>query len=288
MTTRRALGRGLSALLPERTPQAGETLLELDIERIIPNLDQPRTAFPEEKLEELAQSIREHGILQPIVVRRHGEMFQIVAGERRWRAAQRAGLHRIPVVIREVPDEQLLELALVENLQREDLTPIEEAQAYRRLMDELGLTQEQIAVRLGKDRTTVANAIRLLRLPSDIQKLVEDQLLSPGHARALLALDREELQRRVAQSVIERGLSVRETERLVRRTLRGEPVLVGNTSSADPNVKFAESKLSKLLGTKVRIVGRGGGGYIEIAYYNAEDLDRLYNQLLQLAGSQHQ
>lgn len=129
MTTRRALGRGLSALLPERTPQAGETLLELDIERIIPNLDQPRTAFPEEKLEELAQSIREHGILQPIVVRRHGEMFQIVAGERRWRAAQRAGLHRIPVVIREVPDEQLLELALVENLQREDLTPIEEAQA---------------------------------------------------------------------------------------------------------------------------------------------------------------
>jgi ParB-like partition proteins len=278
----------LSALLPERTPQAGETLLELDIERIIPNLDQPRTAFPEEKLEELAQSIREHGILQPIVVRRHGEMFQIVAGERRWRAAQRAGLHRIPVVIREVPDEQLLELALVENLQREDLTPIEEAQAYRRLMDELGLTQEQIAVRLGKDRTTVANAIRLLRLPSDIQKLVEDQLLSPGHARALLALDREELQRRVAQSVIERGLSVRETERLVRRTLRGEPVLVGNTSSADPNVKFAESKLSKLLGTKVRIVGRGGGGYIEIAYYNAEDLDRLYNQLLQLAGSQHQ
>jgi ParB family chromosome partitioning protein len=288
MTTRRALGRGLSALLPERTPQAGETLLELDIERIIPNLDQPRTAFPEEKLEELAQSIREHGILQPVVVRRHGEMFQIVAGERRWRAAQRAGLHRIPVVIREVPDEQLLELALVENLQREDLTPIEEAQAYRRLMDELGLTQEQIAVRLGKDRTTVANAIRLLRLPSDIQKLVEDQLLSPGHARALLALDREELQRRVAQSVIERGLSVRETERLVRRTLRGEPVLVGNTSSADPNVKFAESKLSKLLGTKVRIVGRGGGGYIEIAYYNAEDLDRLYNQLLQLAGSQHQ
>ncbi len=288
MTTRRALGRGLSALLPERTPQAGETLLELDIERIIPNLDQPRTAFPEEKLEELAQSIREHGILQPIVVRRHGEMFQIVAGERRWRAAQRAGLHRIPVVIREVPDEQLLELALVENLQREDLTPIEEAQAYRRLMDELGLTQEQIAVRLGKDRTTVANAIRLLRLPSDIQKLVEDQLLSPGHARALLALDREELQRRVAQSVIERGLSVRETERLVRRTLRGEPVLVGNTSSADPNVKFAESKLSKLLGTKVRIVGRGGGGYIEIAYYNAEDLERLYNQLLQLAGSQHQ
>jgi ParB family chromosome partitioning protein len=288
MTTRRALGRGLSALLPERTPQAGETLLELDIERIIPNLDQPRTAFPEEKLEELAQSIREHGILQPIVVRRHGEMFQIVAGERRWRAARRAGLHRIPVVIREVPDEQLLELALVENLQREDLTPIEEAQAYRRLMDELGLTQEQIAVRLGKDRTTVANAIRLLRLPSDIQKLVEDQLLSPGHARALLALDREELQRRVAQSVIERGLSVRETERLVRRTLRGEPVLVGNTSSADPNVKFAESKLSKLLGTKVRIVGRGGGGYIEIAYYNAEDLDRLYNQLLQLAGSQHQ
>jgi ParB family chromosome partitioning protein len=278
----------LSALLPERTPQAGETLLELDIERIIPNLDQPRTAFPEEKLEELAQSIREHGILQPIVVRRHGEMFQIVAGERRWRAAQRAGLHRIPVVIRDVPDEQLLELALVENLQREDLTPIEEAQAYRRLMDELGLTQEQIAVRLGKDRTTVANAIRLLRLPSDIQKLVEDQLLSPGHARALLALDREELQRRVAQSVIERGLSVRETERLVRRTLRGEPVLVGNTSSADPNVKFAESKLSKLLGTKVRIVGRGGGGYIEIAYYNAEDLDRLYNQLLQLAGSQHQ
>ncbi len=285
MTTRRALGRGLSALLPERTPPASETLIELDIERILPNLEQPRVTFHEGKLEELAQSIREHGLLQPIVVRPQGDNFQIIAGERRWRAAQRAGLHRIPAVVREVPDSQLLELALVENIQREDLTPIEEAQAYRRLMDELGLTQEQVAARLSKDRATIANAIRLLRLPPDIQKLVEDRLLSPGHARALLALENEALQRRVAEGVIERGLSVRETERFVKRVLRGEPVLVGAPHPTDPNVKFAESKLSKLLGTKVRIVGRGRGGCIEIEYYSAEDLDRLYNRLLRLTDS---
>ncbi|MGQ9896734.1 MAG: ParB/RepB/Spo0J family partition protein [Acidobacteriota bacterium] len=286
MTTRRALGRGLSALLPERIPQSGETLLELDIERVLPNLEQPRVTFHEGKLEELAQSIREHGLLQPIVVRRlEGENFQIIAGERRWRAAQRAGLHRIPAVVREVSDGQLLELALVENIQREDLTPIEEAQAYRRMMDELGLTQEQVAVRLGKDRATVANAVRLLRLPPDIQKLVEDGSLSPGHARTLLALNSEALQRRVAETIIQRGLSVRETERFVKRVLRGEPVLAGSTHPTDPNVKFAESKLSKVLGTKVRIVGRGQGGYIEIEYYGAEDLDRLYHRLLQLADS---
>ncbi|MFQ3580303.1 MAG: ParB/RepB/Spo0J family partition protein [Chloracidobacterium sp.] len=285
MTTRRALGRGLSALLPERPPQTGEELLELDIERVIPNIEQPRATFHEGRLEELAQSIREHGVLQPIVVRRQGEGFQIIAGERRWRAAQRAGLHRIPAVVRDVPDDRVLELALIENIQREDLTPIEEAQAYRRLMDELGLTQEQAAARLGKDRATIANAIRLLRLPSDIQKLIEERLLSPGHARALLALDSDTLQRRVVESVIERALSVRETERLVKRVLRGEPVILGGVHPTDPNVKFAESKLSKLLGTKVRIVRRGRGGCIEIEYYGTEDLDRLYNRLLRLGDN---
>ncbi len=285
MTTRRALGRGLSALLPERAPQAGEELLELDIERVLPNAEQPRALFHEGRLEELAQSIRDNGLLQPIVVRRHGEGFQIVAGERRWRAAQRAGLHRIPAVVRDVSDERLLELALIENIQREDLTPIEEAQAYRRLMDELGLTQEMVAARLGKDRATIANAVRLLRLPPDLQKLVEERQLSPGHARALLALDSETLQRRAAESVMERGLSVRETERLVKRVLHGEPVIVGSAHPADPNVKFAESKLSKLLATKVRIVGRGRGGCIEIEYYGTEDLDRLYSRLLRLADN---
>lgn len=285
MTTRRALGRGLSALLPERTPQTGEELLELDIERIIPNIEQPRATFHEGRLEELAQSIRENGLLQPIVVRRHGEGFQIIAGERRWRAAQRAGLHRIPAVVRDVPDDRILELALIENIQREDLTPIEEALAYRRLMEELGLTQEMVAARLGKDRATIANAVRLLRLPPDIQKLIEERQLSPGHARALLALDSETLQRRVVESVIERGLSVRETERLVKRVLRGEPAIVGNAHPTDPNVKFAESKLSKVLGTKVRIIGRGRGGCIEIEYYGAEDLDRLYSRLMRLADA---
>lgn len=279
--TRKALGRGLSALLPERIPAAGaDELMELDIDRVVPNENQPRSTFREDKLEELAQSIKEVGVMQPIVVRRDGQNYQIVAGERRWRAAQRAGLIRIPAVVKEVPDDKVLELALIENIQREELTPIEEAHAYQRLMEEMGLTQEELAVRVGKDRATISNTIRLLRLPLDVQKMVEDRTISMGHARALLSLNSDALQRKLAQVIVEKQLSVREAEALVKRAIKGETVVaVTPERQIDPNVKAAQDKLSKALNTKVRIAAKGRGGSIEIEYYSAEDLDRIYGQL---------
>lgn len=279
--TRKALGRGLSALLPERIPSAGaDELMELDIDRVIPNENQPRSTFHEDKLEELAQSIREVGVMQPIVVRRVGPNYQIIAGERRWRAAQRAGLTRIPAVVKEVPDEKVLELALIENIQREELTPIEEAHAYQRLMEEMGWTQEELAAHVGKDRATVSNMVRLLRLPLDVQKLVEDRVISMGHARALLSLNNDALQRKLAQVIAEKQLSVRDAEALVKRALKGETVVAPAAERpVDPNVKAAEDKLSKTLNTKVRIAAKGRGGSIEIEYYSAEDLDRIYSWL---------
>lgn len=279
--TRKALGRGLSALLPERIPSAGaDELMELDIDRVVPNENQPRSTFHEDKLEELAQSIREVGVMQPIVVRRVEMNYQIVAGERRWRAAQRAGLTRIPAVVKEVPDEKVLELALIENIQREELTPIEEAHAYQRLMEEMGWTQEELAAHVGKDRATVSNMVRLLRLPLDVQKLVEDRIISMGHARALLSLNNDALQRKLAQVIAEKQLSVRDAEALVKRALKGETVVAPAAERpVDPNVKAAEDKLSKTLNTKVRIAAKGRGGSIEIEYYSAEDLDRIYSWL---------
>lgn len=279
--TRKALGRGLSALLPDRIPSAGsDELMELDIDRVVPNENQPRSTFHEDKLEELAQSIREVGVMQPIVVRRVGPSYQIVAGERRWRAAQRAGLTRIPAVIKEVPDDKVLELALIENIQREELTPIEEAHAYQRLMEEMGWTQEELAAHVGKDRATVSNMVRLLRLPLDVQKLVEDRVISMGHARALLSLNNDALQRKLAQVIAEKQLSVRDAEALVKRAIKGETVVAPTAERpVDPNVKAAEDKLSKTLNTKVRIASKGRGGSIEIEYYSAEDLDRIYSWL---------
>jgi ParB family chromosome partitioning protein len=279
--TRKALGRGLSALLPESARHDEERYVELDVDRIAPNDAQPRSTFREDRLAELAQSIKENGVMQPIVVRRVGLEYQIVAGERRWRAAQRVGLLKIPAIIRDVPDEKVLELALIENIQREDLTPIEEAHAYQRLMEELDLTQEDVAQRVGKDRATVSNTVRLLRLPLDVQKLVEERRISMGHARALIALNGDALQRRAAQVIVEKGLSVRAAEAFVKKLIRGESAaaLVASDRAADPNVKAAEVKLAKLLNTKVRISARGEGGSIEIDYYSAEDLERIYAQL---------
>jgi len=250
---------------------------------------QPRTNFDEAKLEELAQSIRANGIVQPLLVRRRGGRYQLVAGERRWRAAQRAGLKKVPVVVREIPDDKLLELALIENIQRQELNPIEEAHAYKRLMETLGLTQEMIAQRIGRDRSFVANHLRLLRLPKDIQRLVEEEKLSMGHARALLAIDDERVQRRLAQDCVARGLSVREVERSVKRIIAGLPptaAVEGRTraeeTTADPNIRAAEDKLRRHLGTKVRIVqnSEGEGGKIEIEFYDMADLDRLYRLVL--------
>lgn len=281
--TRKALGRGLSALLPDTPTHISDDLRELDVDGIVPNEQQPRTTFHEETLDELAQSIKENGIVQPIVVRRKGNGYELIAGERRWRAAQRAGLVRIPAVIRDVPDGKLLELALIENIQREELNPIEEAVAYKKLIEELGLRHEDLAQRIGKERTTVSNMLRLLRLPEDIQALIAEGQLSTGHARALVSLEDADLQRRIAELVVAKGLSVRETEQQVKRLIAGEtPPIPKEPTPRDPNVKAAELKLQSTLGTKVRINHKAKGGRIEIEYYTAEDLDRLYSLLMGL------
>jgi ParB family transcriptional regulator, chromosome partitioning protein len=283
---RQVLGRGLSALLGEETEkQTGEELLELDLDLIEPNSEQPRTRFTEENLEELTQSIRANGIVQPIVVRRKGARYQIVAGERRWRAAQRAGLQKIASVVKDVSDDKLLELALIENIQRQELNPIEEAKAYKNLINTIGLTQEMVAERVGKNRTVVTTSLRLLKLPDDIQKLVEEEKISAGHGRALLMIDDVESQKRVARTIIEMSLSVRETEKSVKRISRADSQTVEKNSVTpviDANVKAAETKLRRFLGTNVHIVpdGRGTGGKIEIEYYGEVDLDRIYNSIL--------
>src|SRR5919112_690005 len=223
--TRRVLGRGLSALLSDRPSTANEEMIEIDTDLIEPNTLQPRTNFDEERLEELAQSIKSNGIIQPLLVRRlNGERYQLVAGERRWRAAQRAGLLKVPCVVKEIPEDKILELALVENIQRQELNAIEEAQAYKRLIETLGLTQEVVAQRVGRDRTFITNYLRLLRLPDDIQRFVEQEKLSMGHARALLGVDNPDIQRKVARNIIDQGLSVRETERTIKRIINGAAV----------------------------------------------------------------
>jgi ParB family transcriptional regulator, chromosome partitioning protein len=283
--TRKALGRGLSALLGEETAKtSGEELLDLDLDLIHPNTEQPRTRFTEENLEELAQSIRANGIVQPIVVRKQAGKYQIVAGERRWRAAQRVGLQKIPAVVKNVSDEKLLELALVENIQRQELNPIEEAKAYKKLIESVGLTQEMVAERVGKNRTVITTFLRLLKLPSDIQNMVEEEKISAGHARALLMLEDNELQRLIAKNIIEFGLSVRETEKSIKRLSKGETNVENKRviSKQDANQKAAETKLRRRLGTQVKIIpdGKGTGGKIEIEYYSEAELDRLYSILI--------
>src|SRR5256714_7192409 len=283
--TRRALGRGLSALLSDRPAIADEEMIEVDIDLIEPNSFQPRTNFNEERLEELAQSIRSNGIIQPLLVRRiDNEKYQVVAGERRWRAAQRAGLQKVPCVVREIPEDKMLELALIENIQRQELNAIEEAHAYKRLIETLGLTQEMIAQRVGRDRTFITNYLRLLRLPEDIQQLVEDEKLSMGHARALLGVDDSFTQRKLAKNIIDKGLSVRETERTIKKLIGGEKPTTTDSirSKDDANVKFAEDKLRRKLSTKVQIIvdQANGRGKIEIEFYSQDDLNRVYEILL--------
>jgi ParB family chromosome partitioning protein len=283
---RQVLGRGLSALLGDEVLKtSGEELLELDLDLIESNSEQPRSRFTEENLEELAQSIRANGIVQPIVVRRKGSRYQIVAGERRWRAAQRAGLQKVPAVVKEVPDEKLLELALVENIQRQELNPIEEARAYKNLISTIGLTQELVAERVGKNRTVITTSLRLLKLPDEIQKLIEEEKISAGHGRALLMIDDIEAQKRVARTVIEMSLSVRETEKSVKRLSRSDALIIEKKEvkpKIDANVKAAETKLRRYLGTNVHIIpdGKGTGGKIEIEYYGEIDLDRIFNSIL--------
>jgi ParB family chromosome partitioning protein len=277
---RPALGRGLSALIPDSPEPAGlpaDRALEIDIDLLRPNKFQPRTHVDEARIEELSRSIRSNGIIQPIVVRKVERGYEIVAGERRWRAAQHAGLLKVPVVVRDIPEDRLLAVALIENIQREDLNPIEEAAAYRRLLDEFHLTQEQIADAVGKDRSSIANYVRLLRLPQEVRANVASNALSMGHARALLALADEASQLRLAREIVERHLSVRETEVLVKKA--GEPSDQKPAAPVDVHTRAAEEKLRLALGTRARIVRKGKGGRIEIDFVSEDELQRLYERL---------
>jgi ParB family chromosome partitioning protein len=278
---RPALGKGLSALIPDAPEAPRQGPIEVDIDLLSPNEQQPRVQMDDAKLEELAQSIRANGIIQPILVRRTGAAYRIIAGERRWRAAQRAGLHKVPVVVRDVPagsEQQLLELALIENIQRENLNPLDEALAYQRLVDQFTLTQDQIAAAVGKDRSSVANFMRLLKLPEEVRASLAAGALSMGHARALLPLTDEAAQRHAAREVISRGLSVRDTEALVKKLaspLRPAPA-ASRTEEKDVHTHAAEERMRFALGTKVRIVRRGQGGAIEIDFTSEDELQRLY------------
>lgn len=279
---RSALGRGLSALLPEGPAfgkdSAPSSPTEIDIDLLHPNPKQPRLSLDEGRLDELAASIRGNGIIQPILVRRKGKTYEIVAGERRWRAAQRAGLLRVPVVVRDVTDEKLLEVALIENIQRENLNPIDEALAYRKLVDELKLTQDDVAAAVGKDRATVANHLRLLKLPASVRATVAAGALSMGHAKALLGIEPHDQLEKMAEAVVARGLSVRETEALVRR-LHEPAKEKAEAAPKDVHTRDAEEKLRLSLGTRVRIVRKGKGGRLEVDFVSEDELQRLYEHL---------
>lgn len=289
---RHALGRGLDALIGEALEGTAGTPpgapFEVDIDQLAPNRYQPRAHADDAGIDDLARSIKANGLIQPIVVRQAGGGYQIIAGERRWLAARRAGLRKVPVTVREVPDGQdrkLLEWALIENIQREDLNPIEEALAYKQLGDDFTLTQEEIAAAVGKDRSTVANTLRLLKLPQDVRDEVAAGALSMGHARALLALEREQDQRNLARDVVAHGWSVRETEQLVTRALaRGGEAAPRKPAAGerplDANTRAAQDTLRLTLGTRVDIVRRRKGGEIRIAFKSEEELIRIYEILV--------
>ena len=289
---RRALGKGLGALLHTRTQappapavSAPETpdyqAHTIHIDSIEANPEQPRRVFQNERLTELAQSIQANGIIQPLVVRRLGDRYQLVAGERRWRAARLAGIENVPVVVQDIPDEHLLEVTLIENIQREDLNPIETAIAFERMGRELNLTAEQIGQRTGKDRTTILNFQRLLQLPADLQQLVAERRLSAGHARCLLSLPTAELQREVAEKAVAQAWSVRQTERVTQKMTEGRQAKHVDEVKIDPNVKAAIDEMQRVLGTKVKVIekSRTKGGRIEIEYYSGDDLDRIYTAI---------
>jgi ParB family chromosome partitioning protein len=288
-SSRKALGKGLSSLLPSRaaapvaapppaTPAEPPAVNRLPIDQIEPNPNQPRTVFDPARLQELAASIQANGIIQPLIVRKIGEKYHLIAGERRWRASRLAGLKEVPIVIANIHDDRLLEVALIENIQREDLNPIEVAVAFEKLSTDLGLSHEEIGKRTGKDRTTITNMLRLLRLPGDVQLLLAEKRLSMGHARAILGLPTDELQREVAEKAAAQGLSVRQVEQMVHNMTKAREVKKPDTPEpVDPNVKAAISELEAALGTRVRIVEKAPGkGKIEIDYYSQDDLDRIY------------
>ncbi|TDT50487.1 ParB/RepB/Spo0J family partition protein [Fonticella tunisiensis] len=277
-TKKSVLGKGLGALIPEVDKTEEDVkhggVIEVNINDIFPNEDQPRRVFDDEKLEKLAQSIKEHGIIQPIIVKKEGKYYKIVAGERRWRAARLAGFKKVPVLEKELTDKETMEISLIENLQREDLNPIEEAQAFKKLIDDFKMTQEEIAKRIGKSRPAIANSLRLLNLDKRVANYIIDGTLSEGHGRALLSIQDFELQYEVAKKIIDEGLNVRQTEKLVQnlQKLKNE----GNKKKEkEIYIKDIEDRLKMYFGTKVSITKGRKKGKIEIEYYSDDDLQRI-------------
>jgi ParB family chromosome partitioning protein len=284
--SRKALGKGLGALIgsqsladPKPRPDLGESVQQLSVGLLIPSPLQPRKRFAPEQLEELTASIKARGIVQPLITRRTGDKYELIAGERRWRAAQAAGLAVVPVIVRQATDLEVLELALVENLQRADLNPIEEAEGYRLLLDRFELTQEQVAEQVGKSRVAVANALRLLALSADIREMIGQNQLSVGHAKVILGLGSDEARLAAAHEVIKRGLTVRETESLVRKAAaasgKKSSGKSSSTTSGSADWRDIELRLQRALGTKVRLVGTAAKGHVEVDYFSASDLDRI-------------
>ncbi|MGB4131078.1 MAG: ParB/RepB/Spo0J family partition protein [Tepidanaerobacteraceae bacterium] len=273
--SKRGLGRGLEALIPI-VEKDEENVQEIDIKKIVANEKQPRRGFDESKLEELADSMKQHGVLQPVILRKKGNKYELVAGERRWRAAAKAGIEKIPAIVRELNDSDVMEIALIENLQREDLNPIEEAMAYKRLMDDFGLTQEELSKRVGKSRSQIANTVRLLNLDKEIQDLVYENKLTAGHARALLSIQDSKERLKLANMISKEALSVRQTEQLVKK-------LVDERSKAkkhkpkeiNPVIIDVTERLQRTLGTRVKIKGNEKRGKIEIEFYSSEELERI-------------
>ncbi len=286
--SRKALGKGLSSLLPVRSVNIPTQeryreapINSLPVNSIEPNPLQPRSVFDAARLAELAQSIRANGIIQPLIVRKVGEKFYLVAGERRWRAARLAGLAEVPVVVQDLSDAKVLEVALIENIQREDLNPIEIATAFEKLSGDLGLSHEEIGARTGKERSTITNMLRLLRLPGAIQIMLAEKRLSMGHAKAILALPDDDLQMEVAEKTVSQGLSVRQVEQMVQKMTQTRDAKKPADREMDPNVKAAIQELENALGTRVRIIERAPGkGRVEIDYYSSDDLDRVYSVIV--------
>ena len=277
------LGKGLGALIPEMELEESKTLLYCGIEEIRPNRSQPRKHFDESKLQELADSIKEKGILEPLIVRKAADGYELVVGERRWRAAQKAGLREVPVLVKELEDREVLEVSLIENLQRDDLNPLEEAEGFKHLLEEFEISQEDLGTRLGKDRTTIANTLRLLKLPSEVKDQLLQNRISSGHARAILSLETKEKQKELCNLIIQKGLSVREAEALAKRWAKRP----GKVEAQEREKGDLQSQLNALgdslrqhLGTKVKINPKGKRGKIEIEYYSFEDLERIVETIL--------
>jgi ParB family chromosome partitioning protein len=282
-TKRMALGKGLGALLPEFGQAESKALLFCGIEEIIPNRSQPRKHFDESKLRELAESIREKGVLEPLIVRRSDQGYELIVGERRWRAAQKAGLKEVPVVVKEVEKREALEISLIENLQREDLNPIEAAEGFKDLIEEFNISQEDLSKRIGKDRTTITNTLRLLKLPAEVRNQLLQNRITSGHARALLSLESRDKQKELCALIIKKGLSVREAEAIARRWSekpKRSITPVKKRGDLESQLTSLQDSLRKYLGTKVQITQKGQKGKIEIEYYSHEDLERIVETIL--------